>query len=238
MVTRTIIAGIILVVTASCLVITPKAFALSNEERIQKLDDKFINGEISEQTYKRLLKKYRGKTDEEKPAQEKIKPVEEVAENLVKNFSFENLASDSFAEEWTLDEAKQGQVEMSTSEAHSGKNSMKFSSQNQYGARKAMQNLPLEPGKKYKVVFWAKGKSLQSAPKADGMPCVVNLDYKTKDGKLKPLYIEPKIGNEWKMVVKVVKIPSDALEGGNVSLRLYMASGTLWIDDVVVAPLQ
>jgi len=165
------------------------------------------------------------------------KPVQEVQGNMVQNFSFEKLASGGFAEGWALEDASHGQVAVATSEAHSGNNSMKFSSQNQSGARKASQNLALKPGKKYKVVFWAKGESLQSAPGADGMPCVVNLDYKAKDGKVKPIYIEPKIGNEWKIVAKVVKIPGDAQKGGSVSLRLYCASGTLWIDDVIVVEL-
>jgi len=235
------IAGLILFVAIVCCLAPSKVLALSNEEKIQKLDDKFINGEMSEETYKRLLKKYRGKTDEEKPAQEKTKPVEEAAENLVKNFSFEEQTDDGSAKAWEIQHKGSTVVNigLNTENSHTGKNSMRFSSDStSHSTEVAGQRIPLQPGKKYKVVFWAKGDNLKSAPKADGTPCVVNLDYKTKDGKLQPLYIEPKIGNEWKMVAKVVKIPSDALEGGDVSLRLYMATGTLWIDDVVVAPLQ
>jgi len=237
--------GMILVLAVSCWLLPSKLLSVTNEERIQMLDDKFIKGEISEEAYNRLLKKYGGAT-EPAAAKPATAPVKDVPGNLVKNFSFENLASDGFPEGWAIQWKMQKKdmpnkfqrIEVSTSEAHDGEKSMSFScSPVTYGTDRVFQELPLKPGKKYKVVFWAKGKSLQSDPKADGTPCVVVLEYKAKDGKLKPLYIEPKIGNEWKIVAKVVKIPGDALEGGQIGLNLYYASGILWIDDVVVAEL-
>jgi len=216
-----------------------EALALSNEERVKMLDDKFIKGELSEETYKRLLQKYGGAAASSQPEAE-AKLVKEVTGNLVKNFSFEKLASDGSAERWTIDHKHSNVVDIrvSTSVAHSGSNSMRFSSQKNYHSSEiAFQELPLQPGKKYKVVFRARGENLQSAPKADGMPCVVTVHHKTPDGKEKNIYIEPKIGNEWKQVAKIVNIPGNALPGGRISLRLYNASGTLWIDDVVVEQL-
>jgi len=217
---RTIVGiGIALIMLVSC---SSRTLALTNEERTQMLDDKFIKGEISEATYKHLLQKYGGATAGSKPKPE-AKPVEEATGNLVKNFSFETLASDGSAEGWTIDHKNSNVVDirMSTSVAHSGNNSMRFSSQKNYhGGEITFQELPLQPGKKYKVVFWAKGENLQSKPGADGMPCVVNIDYKTNDGKLKPIYIEPTIGSEWKQVGKMVNLPGDALPGGRVSLNL------------------
>ena len=131
----------------------------------------------------------------------------------------------------------QQKVEVSTSVAHSGKNSMKCSNHMPYGTDKIAQELTLKPGKKYKVVFWAKGDRLESAS-TDGMPCVVTIEYQEKDGKIKPIYIEPRIGNQWKLTAKIVKIPDDASEEGRICLKLFWASGTLWFDDVVVTPLQ
>ena len=230
--------GIIMVI--NFWLVSSNVLALTNEERIQMLDDKFIAGEISEETYKRLLEKYGGATASSKPKTE-AKPVQEVQGNLVKNFSFEHLASDGSPQGWVIERTgrygSSASVGLSTLEAHSGKSSMSFSNSMQYGTDMVLQEIPLEPGKKYKVVFWAKGEGLQRNPKSDGMPCVVNLDYKSQDGKLKPIYIEPKIAGEWKQVVKVLAIPGDAVEGGRICLRLYMASGTLWIDDVAVVSL-
>ena len=216
-----------------------EALALTDEERVKMLDDKFIKGELSEETYKRLLQKYGAATTSSQPKAE-TKSAKEVTGNLVKNFSFETLGSDGSAEGWTIEHKNSNVVDImvSTSVAHSGNNSMRFSSQKNYhGGEIAFQELPLQPGKKYKVVFRARGENLQSKPKADGKPCVVTIDHQAPDGKLKSLYIEPTTGNEWKQVAKIVSIPGDALPGGRVSLRLYNASGTLWIDDVVVEQL-
>lgn len=235
--TKTILGtGIALLVIISC---SSMVLALTDEERVKTLDDKFIKGEISEDTYKRLLQKYGGATASSQPKAE-AKPAKEVSGNLVKNFSFETLASDGSPEGWTIDHKRSNIVDIrvSTSVAHSGNNSMRFSSQKNYHSGEiTFQTLPLQPGKKYKVVFWAKGENLQRSPTADGMPCVVNIDYKTQDGKLKSIYIEPKVGNEWKQVGKMVSIPADSLPGERISLRLYNASGTLWIDDVEVVAL-
>jgi len=235
-----IIAGLILFAAINCWLVPSKVLALTNEERIQQLDDKFIGGEISEETYKRLLQKYGGGAESSQLKAE-TKPVQEVAGNLVKNFSFENLALDGFAEGWAMTGTKQGgahqKVEVSTSVAHSGKNSMKFSNHMPYGTDLIAQELTLKPGKKYKVVFWARGENVQRAPANNGKACVANLDYKTKGGKFKPIYIEPPIGTEWKVTAKIVKIPDDASEEGRICLRLFWASGTLWFDDVVVLEL-
>ena len=226
---------------ASCLIINSQAFALSNEDRIQMLDDKFIQGEITEETYKRLLKKYRGKTDEEKPPQAEAKPVKRVDDNLVKNFSFEEQTADGFPEGWNIKRkgSKRVDITVSTEESHTGTNSIQFYSYSHaHWGEMVIQRIHLKPGAKHKVIFWAKGKNLKRGPESDGMPCVVSVEYKGEDGKMKPVYIEPKIGNKWKMVTKVITVPSDAPAEGRIRLMLYCASGTLWIDDVVVAPLQ
>jgi len=230
--------GIVLMMAIGCWLLPSKVLALTNEERIQMLDDKFIKGEISEETYKRLLEKYKGTVSSSKPKAE-AKPVKEVAGNLVKNFSFEELNSDNLPEGWQIEHKGSNNIDIGVSrtKAHGGNNCVFFFGRGLAWQEKMIQELPLKPGKKYKVIFWARGENLKRGPTSDGAPCVVNLDYKTKDGKLKPLYIEPKVGNEWKMVAKILKVPADALEGGYICLRLYCATGTLWIDDVVVAPL-
>jgi len=217
----------------------PTAYALTNQEKLKLLKERFLKGEIDQDLYKELRKKYEGGAAEVSKADVEAKPVQEVAGNLVKNFSFERLSSDGSAEGWTIDESSSLEpVEVSTSDAHGGKNSIKFAARKTKGTKPIFQEIPLKPGKGYRVVFWAKGENLQRDPKADGRPCVVQLDYQAQDGKLKPIYIEPQIGNEWKRVVKTVNIPGDALEGGKISLMLYYASGTLWIDEVVVMPLS
>jgi len=233
--------GAVLLIAVSCCLMPLKALAITNEERIQKLDDKFIDGEISEETYKRLLQKYGGGAESSQPKAE-AKSVQEVAGNLVKNFSFEKLAFDGFPEGWTIPERKPDnkfqRIEVSTSVAHSGKNSMNLScTPMQYGTDKVAQELTLKPGKKYKVVFWAKGENVQRAPANNGRACVANLDYKTKGGKFKPIYVESHSSNEWKVTTKIVEIPDDASEEGRICLRLFWASGTLWFDDVVVLEL-
>ena len=61
MMARKIIAGLVifLSLTVSGWLIPLKARALTNEGKIQMLRDRFIKGELSGETYKRLLKKYR-----------------------------------------------------------------------------------------------------------------------------------------------------------------------------------
>jgi len=49
----------ILVVAIVCLLVSPSLLALTDEERIQMLDDKLIKGQINEDDYERLLKEYR-----------------------------------------------------------------------------------------------------------------------------------------------------------------------------------
>ena len=46
------------VIVLSFLLITGNAMALTDEERLQKLEDKFLNGEISEDIYRELREKY------------------------------------------------------------------------------------------------------------------------------------------------------------------------------------
>jgi len=53
----------ILVIAIVCLLVSSNVLALTNEERIQMLRDRFSKGEISKEAYKRLLKKYGEETN-------------------------------------------------------------------------------------------------------------------------------------------------------------------------------
>jgi hypothetical protein len=54
------------------IVLCSVVYALTDEERLQKLEDKFLNGEISKKTYLELKEKYTGRVKtSEKSAREK-----------------------------------------------------------------------------------------------------------------------------------------------------------------------
>jgi len=217
------------------------AFALTNEEKLNLLEEKFLKGEVSEKIYLELREKYGGVT-KAAPAVKEAKPVTEVKGNLIKNFSFEKLASDGSAEGWVMDyvEARKlGDMSVSASVAHSGKNSMKIFSGHGSPTAYVIQEIPLRPGKSYRVFFWAKGENLLKTPGASGVvnPCAVSIRYKGKDNKNKNIWIEPAVGNEWQKIAKIVNIPGNSLEGGAITLRIFNSTGTLWIDDVSVVPL-
>jgi len=218
--------------------ISSEVMALTNEERIQMLDDKFIRGEISEKTYLELKKKYGGETTEgskEKQAETKeAKPV--VTENIVKNCSFEESVVGRPANWRAISSSLKYGVDNST--AHSGNSSLKISCPNIVRGYHVTQELAFEPGKSYLVSFWFKGENVVPT-KAEGA-VIVRLDY--YDGtKYKAFrYVEPvpkskQVPAQWQAASKIVKVPSNAEAGkGRIELRLWDGTGTLWYDDVVV----
>jgi len=229
-----VVLVIVLSLTLTAWLVSSNVMAMTSEERIQKLDDKFIDGEISEETYKRLLKKYRGDTgapETKKVAAEEVKPV---AGNMIKNWSFEETSAGMPAD-WELsDKINRLQCELDTSTGHSGSSSIRLSCPTTtYWQEGMVQNLSLQPGKSYLVNFWYKGENVVAT---EGVTCVVSFEYLMPDGKYKAQYIEPRqIINQWKTAAKKITVPSGAQAGkGRIMLRLYRGSGTLWYDDVVV----
>jgi len=59
--------GVVLILAVGCWLLLSKGLALTNEERIQMLRAKFIQAEISQETYIRLLEKYKGASASTKP---------------------------------------------------------------------------------------------------------------------------------------------------------------------------
>ena len=237
---RKTIAGLVIILSlaVSGWLMPSKVMAITNEERIQKLDDKFINGEISEEIYKRLLKKYKGEsTETKKVADKEVKPV---AGNIIKNWSFEDAAAE-IPVDWKIsEEASRLQCTADSSTANSGNSSLRLSSSNTtYWQEGMVQELSLQPGKSYLVSFWYKGDNVIST---EGTACVLSLECLMPDGKYKAQYIEPphhQITNQWKSAAKKITVPSNIKDGkGRIMLRLYRGSGTLWYDDVVVKPVN
>lgn len=225
---------------ASCWLITSKALALSNEERIQLLDNKFIKGEMSEEEYKRLLKKYtgvKGSTNEVKVAPEKVQPV---AGNIVENWSFEH-SKNEMPVDWKLSMSP-ANCKIDNTTAHSGNSSLKIFCSSIVWGKGILQETPFFPGKSYLVSFWYKGKNV--VPKDREGSVLMALEYyDTQAKKYKPIYICPlpklkQVPTDWKRAMKKITIPSHAEAGkGNIEFRLYKGTGVLWYDDVVVKPM-
>ena len=80
------------VIVLSLLLVAGNAMALTDEERLQILEDKFLNGEISEDIYRRLSDKYRkklGVKETPAPAKPTTTKVQLSLKNIVQNASFE-----------------------------------------------------------------------------------------------------------------------------------------------------
>ena len=226
----------------------PKESTFTDEQRLQLLQDRFLKGEISEKAYyeiKAQLEKKLGKPGEEpkvgKAREEarvsEVKPIPTVAVagNLLKNGSFEeDNDADGMPDGWEKWGNKVTYL-MDDEEKHSGNYSGKLTSVRKISNEGWRQTVTVEPGKKYQFTAWAKGGSDLQYFQGDSGPVVMF----SGGGKMTGFIEQGKALKASPVWLKLSKVVTGSPEGKiNISMYLYMCSGTVWFDDVVLKPVE
>ena len=119
---------------------------------------------------------------------------------------------------------------------HSGTNSLKFAPSNSPGIVECWkQKVKVQGGKPYRIKFWCKSEDFK------GTDYFFNsVSFLDADGKqLKSQWISSQAmagSKDWTKSELTVIAPAKAVEM-QISLGIYMATGTLWYDDVSVVSL-
>jgi len=234
--------GIGLVVAASCWLVPSKVLALTDEEIIRALDERVATGEISEELYRKLRKKYAGGESAPKP---QAKPVKEVKGNLLKNFSMEeDNDGDMTPDNWQVTGVRYGDfviTDLDSQVRHGGDKSIRvqFYKSNSNSC-KISQVIKVEPGKKYLFSCWLKGENLRGK---DG--CLLQaFASPTKPGEKDrgtvvadlPLWGKATGSFDWRRIPVTTKpLPAKA-QYLKVWIRFHMGipNSKAWIDDVVL----
>jgi len=203
---------------------SPNTFAaFNNEEAIRLLDEKFLRGEISEERYKKLSKRYgsgkkEGERKEEVPA----------AHNLLKNPSFEEGTSNPRypvanwdAHEWTGKDIPGYKYKHDKSVCHSGKASIYSECQPGTKGAWAQYYKQTDPSKTYYASVWLRGENV-----AGGSALIV--DGGKVDGKRPCATVSGTF--DWKKVT-IRGIKPDA---NKLTFTIVNRGGKLWADDAVL----
>jgi len=253
---RTIVGlGIGLVVAVSCWLVPSKVLALTNEEMVRQLDERFIKGEIPADLYRELRKKYTGGGSTPQAQAAPARPVKEPKGNLLKNFSMEEDSdSNKIPDSWQVyrhpDASRPFVVVLDSQVNHSGDKSVRFefNSEQCYGG--ITQTIKTEPGKKYLISCWLKGQNmkgsdafiLQASAHPNELVAGMVEGKKLVKGTrvVSKAFYGAKGTFDWRrMVAKTEPVPE-----GMQYLRIYLrhynpaANSTEWIDDFVVVPVD
>ena len=226
---------IYLMATLACslLIMSTIALALTNEERLQLLQDRFLKGEISEKAYyeiKAQLEKKLGKTGvESKPSE--VKPSQAVEGNLIKNGNFEeDKDGDGIPDNWEKWGSRVTYL-MDDEEKHSGNYSGKLTSVRKIANEGYKQTVIVQPGQKYEFTVWAKGGGDLQYFQGDSGPIV---SFSGGGG-----FIEKRKAFNVPTWLKLSKVVTGPKEGKiRISMYLYQCSGTVWFDDAVLKPIE
>ena len=221
---------------------TVSVYALSNEEIIRSLDERFAKGEISEKVYLELKAQY-GKVGE-KEAKPTPTPVKEEPGNLLKNGSFElDADDDGMPDDWEKYQPQKAYFGLDTEVFHSGKSSFSLSCEKIPRVVGITQTVDVTAGKKYEASCWVKGEDLEVA--FPGTEYVFFLfEYQWLDSNSKTIsseYLEfnaLKNLKDWVLVKdKVRTAPANAVKA-RMLIGMYRVNGTCWYDDVVVREVK
>jgi len=212
------------------------AYALTNEERLQLLEDKYLKGEIPTEVYLKLQKKYTA--GKETPVQTPAQPKPAVVKNnLLQNPGFEEEMESGFPKGWSKYEQWKNSywkphLSLDTAEKHSGAQSLKFkvTSASVGGVK---QKVPVKVGKTYIFSFWAKSQNLQR--KSDGAPIIYNVQFLDADGKRVAGGYGKEVrrlegSKDWMNIKQEGLAPAGATQA-QVIIFNYVCRGTAWIDD-------
>ena len=209
-----------------------KSQELTRKEKLEALQEKFLKGEITEETYKEMKSSL-------------IKPVKEDPDNLVKNHSFEkDTDEDGIADNWEPKTMADGKprtpadwITLDDGNAYGGKRCMKVAPPKKSNAEENWhQVIDVKPGKRYFFSFWCKSENLKQTDTSYN-----GVRFQDAQGKtLKTVYV-PMAAMEgsvdWKKLAKAMVAPPGSV---NVYmwLRIYEATGIVWYDDVTFKELR
>ena len=240
--------GMVVVTVLVISLLSPSLYALTNEEKLELLEEKFLEGKIDQDLYKELRKKYQGGTAGVSKTEVKAKPIKEVPGNLVKNWSMEeDNDGDLMPDNWQKWGFLPGVViGLDPKVKQSGGKSvcLQFPPTSADGG--ICQTIKVKPGKIYLLSCWLKGENLTDKYSFLLMASCHSTKPGEKDTKpkvAKKEFYKVKGSFDWrKMVAKTEPLPEDAQY-----LKIYMrnyaptglpANNKTWIDDVVVVPVN
>jgi len=210
--------GKVVVVVLILLSFSSPALALTNQEKLELLEEKFLKGEISEANYDRLRKKYEsaiGATPQ--PATKPASTSAVLSEDFEAGVSREGIPKG-----WAR--YYQTSVSVDNKRCYRGKSSLKL---DPAGGKKGgvQRNVTVEPGNTYLLRVWC-----YSERKAVGMMALEcpglgwgdkGLDISTSPGK-------------WKEFKKIVTVPA-GINKVAVRFAQWNSPNPLWVDDISVS---
>jgi len=215
----------ILVSLLILLEIVSLAFALTNEEKLNLLEERFLKEEISEKAYLELKKKYEGEKPE---ATVELK----AGEQVLKNPGFEevvgNLPTAWISDNWASVPMK---FSIDSQVAHSGKYSARLDTDLPEGRGAFYQDVPVKGGDIYTLRVWARSKNLAHGKR--GAFAAIACDFAPVG--VKPRYyisLQKSLAGDkdWtEVVMRDIVVPEGATKA---SITLIHSRGTLWFDDV------
>jgi len=223
-------------------------FALTDEEMVRQLDEKFLKGEIPVDVYRELKKKYTGGGSTPQAQAAPNRPVKEPKGNLLKNFSMEEDSDgDNMPDGWRKWGAGCDNlviIGLDSEVKYSGDKSVRFNfQQSASNDGRISQVVKVEPGKSYLLSCRLKGENLRGSDgflmSAYYFPTKPGPDDKGIQAANKTFYGE-KGTFDWKaMAMKIKPLPANA-QYLRVIVRFHMGTpGTkAWIDDVVLMPVD
>jgi len=245
--TRRNVGKLILLLVLFC-GLSSVVFALTDEEMIRQLDERFIKGEIPADLYRELRKKYTGGGSTPQAQATPARPVKEPKGNLTKNFSMEEDSDgDNMPDGWRKWGAGCDNfviIGLDSQVKYSGNNSVRFDfQQSTSNDGRISQVVKVEPGKSYLLSCRLKGEKLRGS---DGFliqtyyfPVKPSSDDKGIQAVNKTFYGE-KGTFDWKaMAMKIKPLPANA-QYLRVAIRFHMGTpGTrAWVDDAVLVPVN
>ena len=231
------------VIALSMLMVAGGAMALTDEERLQKLEDKFLNGEISEDIYRELREKYHKKLGTKETTLSVSSETTEVQlspKNIVQNPSFEDANPNDQSEPFWWGSSvwytKAGQPTFVWDDkvAHSGKKSVSIECKpgssgvwiHHFHKSKGLENF-FQADKFYQMSTWVKAENLAggSGIILDGCEVMGERPWVRTSGT-----------HDWKkLVIKGARLKQDS---GTVSATLVCRGGKVWFDDVELVEME
>jgi len=229
----------VITVVSWVILCSPNTFAaLSDEEAIKLLDEKFLRGEISEGVYKKLRERNGGGKREGEKKQKAAVPSDS---GLLKNGGFEGSADieglpEGWSTRWSNRPAGSCKFSLDKEVKHSGGQSFKFEIFKWVYLHGGLaQTVKVKPGKRYTLTFWFKG---ENDFQGGGCFLIYSNWFDSSGngiGKARAIGGFKEAPSEWKQVVLQTKGPApgnaDSLQ---VSFQVYLPKpgGIRWIDDV------